>query len=301
MKIGLALGGGGARGSYQIGCFKALEEVGLLKEVTHVSGTSIGALNALLLMSKKTHEEQIAIWKELSNTVVYQHKRTDKKGIYSADAVYHKLKDYIKASEISSSDIDGYAVTAFLNHSDSYIGQITKKKMKLKIFHLNQEIDPFQSVIASASIPLIFGPKQIDESKYVDGGILNNHPVEPLVSEGCKFIINIPLDRFFKPSKFSNQNLTILDLGAKKDYYSLLILDVADATQFKKKRINKRYLYGYYVTKHMLELAREKGILNEHYHPIIQESFTHLKIDSKNDLAILSESKEQVKNGYDYI
>ena len=39
VKIGLALGGGGgARGSYQIGVLKALEEAGILKEIVHISG-----------------------------------------------------------------------------------------------------------------------------------------------------------------------------------------------------------------------------------------------------------------------
>ena len=48
MKIGLVLAGGGARGAYQIGVWKALIELGIDKYIKVVSGTSIGAVNAML-------------------------------------------------------------------------------------------------------------------------------------------------------------------------------------------------------------------------------------------------------------
>ena len=48
MKIGLVLAGGGARGTYQIGVWKALIELGIDKYIKVVSGTSIGAVNAML-------------------------------------------------------------------------------------------------------------------------------------------------------------------------------------------------------------------------------------------------------------
>ena len=50
MKIGLVLAGGGARGAYQIGIWKALRELNIDKHISVVSGTSIGALNAILFM-----------------------------------------------------------------------------------------------------------------------------------------------------------------------------------------------------------------------------------------------------------
>ena len=50
MKIGLVLAGGGARGAYQIGVWKALIELGIDKYINAVSGTSIGDLNAVMFM-----------------------------------------------------------------------------------------------------------------------------------------------------------------------------------------------------------------------------------------------------------
>nr|WIF88899.1 patatin-like phospholipase family protein [Acholeplasma laidlawii] len=54
IKVGLMLGGGGAKGTYQLGVIKALEELNLLKHIDAISGVSIGAINTLLLMSKKS-------------------------------------------------------------------------------------------------------------------------------------------------------------------------------------------------------------------------------------------------------
>ena len=51
-KIGLVLGGGGAKGAYQVGVLKALKEYKLLKHVDCVSGTPIGALNAMKVLEK---------------------------------------------------------------------------------------------------------------------------------------------------------------------------------------------------------------------------------------------------------
>ena len=63
-KIGLALGGGGARGSYQIGILKALEEANILQDIHHISGTSIGSINTLMVMAKVSYDRMIEIWEK---------------------------------------------------------------------------------------------------------------------------------------------------------------------------------------------------------------------------------------------
>jgi NTE family protein len=48
MKIGVVFEGGGGKGSYQIGAWKAIRDMGIEPYITCVSGTSVGALNAAL-------------------------------------------------------------------------------------------------------------------------------------------------------------------------------------------------------------------------------------------------------------
>jgi NTE family protein len=55
-RLGLCLSGGGARGAYQVGVLKALEELGILQKVYAISGTSIGSVNASLLTCKSVDE-----------------------------------------------------------------------------------------------------------------------------------------------------------------------------------------------------------------------------------------------------
>ncbi|MBN2268472.1 MAG: patatin-like phospholipase family protein, partial [Acholeplasmataceae bacterium] len=94
-RIGLALGGGGARGSYQIGIVKALHEIGLLKQITHVSGTSIGAINTLMVMADYSYDRMINVWQKIKNQDIYgagpDRLKIDKLGLFSLQDVFIKL------------------------------------------------------------------------------------------------------------------------------------------------------------------------------------------------------------------
>ena len=64
-KIGLVLGGGGAKGAYQAGALKAMKEANLIKNITYVSANSIGTINALMFMSDKI-DESYDIWLKIN-------------------------------------------------------------------------------------------------------------------------------------------------------------------------------------------------------------------------------------------
>ena len=61
---GLVLNGGGAKGAYQIGAWAALRQLELYDEITAVSGTSVGALNALLI-GQDDFDKAINVWKTI--------------------------------------------------------------------------------------------------------------------------------------------------------------------------------------------------------------------------------------------
>lgn len=67
--IGLVLEGGGGKGAYQIGVWKAMEERGIAKKITAVSGTSVGALNAALFATGDL-ENAIKVWSNISPDMV---------------------------------------------------------------------------------------------------------------------------------------------------------------------------------------------------------------------------------------
>lgn len=160
IKIGLALGGGGARGSYQIGVLEAFRKHGLLNEIKHISGTSIGAINTMMVMSGFSYERMLEIWEKIENKDIYGKKlerlKFDRQGLFSLQDVFEKLSKEVTLSEIRESKIHGYATAAKIK-KDSLVDQVLIHRMEKEVFYLNEFKDPLKAVLASASIPILFG------------------------------------------------------------------------------------------------------------------------------------------------
>ena len=95
-KIGLVLGGGGGKGAYQIGVWKALREYKVDKYITYVSGTSIGSLNSLLFLGGDL-DKAIHVWSNITRETALTKKSVKeiffKKSLYSRDG-FIELADY---------------------------------------------------------------------------------------------------------------------------------------------------------------------------------------------------------------
>ena len=261
-KIGLALGGGGARGSYQIGVLKALHDEGILKNILNVSGTSIGAINTLMVMSNLTFEKMIELWERIDNAEIYgqglDRFKLDKQGLFSLQELYDKLSKEISLSEIRASKIQGYA-TASKIHKGSRIEQVLIYRMEKEVFHLNDYKDPHRAVLASASIPVLFGSVDIDDDKYVDGGAKDNCPIEPLLNQGCDVIIAVPIDGYFNAKKYDKENILLVNIESKR-LFSFIPYDILD---FKPDAVRNKVEYGYQMGKFMASKLKSLKLLNE--------------------------------------
>ncbi|MCF7932249.1 MAG: patatin-like phospholipase family protein [Acholeplasmataceae bacterium] len=259
--IGLALGGGGARGSYQIGVLKALDEAGILKRIHHVSGTSIGAINSLMVMAGLDYDRMVDIWKKIDNHEIYgtgpDRYKKDKLGLFSLQDLYDGLSKEITLSEIRESKIQGY-VTAAKIKKDTLIEQVMIHRMKKKVFHLNNFDDPHRAVLASASIPVLFGSVDIEDDAYVDGGALDNCPIDPLIEHGCDIIIAVPIDGWFKASKYENHKGILINLETRK-LFKMIPYDVLD---FRPTVVTDKAQYGYMMASKMISILKEKKLLN---------------------------------------
>lgn len=287
VKIGLALGGGGARGSYQIGVLKALEEAGILKEIVHISGTSIGAINTLMVMAKLSYERMIETWEMINNSDIYGHKleklKFDKVGLFSLKDMYDKLCEQVKLSEIRESKIQGY-VTAARIRKGSMIEQVLLHRMEKEVFHLNDFDEPHKAVLASASIPVLFGSTEIKDEFYVDGGTIDNCPIHPLIEQGCNVIFAVPIDSRFSDKEYRNDKITLINLEAKK-LFSFTMLDILD---FKPSDVHHKSNYGYLMTKRMLEKLKDLGIYDGiHWH--LSDQYQHICLDKEEELTVKEE------------
>ncbi len=181
-KIGIALCGGGARGWAHIGILKALEENGIFP--THISGTSAGAIVAALYAAGKTPDELLEIAKDANILKVYAFGLTDIAFMPTSGFTrLSYLKDILSEHLPKSDDFNDLQKQAF-------IAVTNLNKCDYEIIHKGSITD---AVMASAAIPIIFKPQNIGEHTYVDGGVVNNLPVEPLKSI-CDTVIGVNIN-----------------------------------------------------------------------------------------------------------
>lgn len=175
-KIGYVLSGGGARGFAHLGLLKMLEELKI--KPTAIAGTSAGAIVGVLYAAGKGPEEILALMKNNSyfgwGNILW-----NKSGFFSMAMLQKLLKETIAHDNFDALKIPLFIATTDLNKGESVIFS---------------EGELFQPVIASASVPVVFEPVFMNDKILVDGGLLNNFPVEPL-EPICDVIIGSYVNR----------------------------------------------------------------------------------------------------------
>lgn len=238
MTVGIAFSGGGGKGAYAIGVWKALEEYGLASHVTSVSGTSVGALNAALFLQgdyKKAEE----VWLSIKPSDILHLDPLKvivsliKIGLPAKDKM--KIIAYLKSGLLSRSGLTRIISESF----DQSVVDYNKKNMFLsctqirkglgllrnKVFdcsQMNQE-EVGKVLLASSAIPVVFGVEEIEGYSYIDGYFTDNTPVKPLYDSGSKVIIVIFLGRaggIFDDAYVSRKEYpgaTIINIVPQKD------------------------------------------------------------------------------------
>jgi NTE family protein len=169
-KIGYVLSGGGARGFAHLGVLKLLEEINVTPYA--IAGTSAGAVIGALYAYGKKPEEILSLMKD-NISLGWSNIAWRKKGFFTMDALKKLLSDTIKVNDFNILKTKLYLAATDLIKGESVIfssGQL------------------FEVVVASATVPVIFEPVKLGNKLLVDGGILNNFPIEPLTKK-CDVII----------------------------------------------------------------------------------------------------------------
>lgn len=196
-KFGLVLSGGGARGAAHVGVLKAFDEYGV--SPTYISGTSVGAIVGALYAGGVHWSEIFNFFKDTS---VFHAKRFafNKPGFIDTEKFYDDLKAYFPRD-----NFDALEKPMFVTATNVLTGSS-------KVFSKGQLIKP---IIGSASFPGLFTPTEINGSYYIDGGVLNNFPVEPL-KKHCDNIIGVFINSLSKISiKDLTHSYTVVDRALK--------------------------------------------------------------------------------------
>ncbi|MDR2867348.1 MAG: patatin-like phospholipase family protein [Acholeplasmatales bacterium] len=272
--IGLMLGGGGAKGSYQLGVIKALIEEGLYKDVSCVSGTSIGAINAFLLASIKTFDEILSIWKLLNNKNIFKSFRRDYQGFFDLNALRDTIAQQIDLDYFHTYPKDIFVTATKMPNSDIF-NQVNLLKVTREVFHLNYYDDPIDATMASAAIPYVFGTKKIGENYYVDGGLVDQNPYEPLLNMGCDLIFSVPLGKKVKGwFDYKSRNFIDIDFLIPNHFFVSTIGDLAESVNFSYVFKHKNFWLGYFYARALIQ----KLFTNK---TLFYDEFGHLATNAK--------------------
>ncbi|MFW5751907.1 MAG: patatin-like phospholipase family protein [bacterium] len=171
-RTGIVLSGGAARGIAHLGVLQVLEENGIFPE--YVSGCSMGAIVGALYAAGIKPSRIYEIFRKKKNRGIFGFNLL-KRGLTNMKILENILKENIEENSFNTLHRKFYISTVNLNKGNYEI--ISKGEL-------------FQWVMASSAIPVIFEPRIINGNTYVDGGLMNNMPVEPLLELDC-FIIGV--------------------------------------------------------------------------------------------------------------
>lgn len=200
--LGLALSGGGARGLLHVGVLQALDEHGIRPQC--ISGTSIGAVVGALYSAGMKPYEMLDLLSGKGFLNLFRLKPS-----FSGLLEMRYLK-----SVLDSRLPDTYEELKI----PLYVCATNLSKGDEKIFHSGELRS---TVVASASIPVVFEPVIINEEKYVDGGVLNNLPASALKGK-CDMILGVEVNRgkFTKDLKtMKNVALEVFHLVVNKNSF----------------------------------------------------------------------------------
>ena len=200
--IGLALSGGGLRGAYQIGVYKALQEAGI--KIDGFVGTSIGAFNAACIAAGKfsmlydfwynCDAGQILGFTEKLSKSVNENKLDIKEALKN-------LKNIVLNKGISTNGLKEALKTFNLDYylfkSKKDFGLVTVRFKDFKpIYMFKDNIEPEKLndyIIASCYLPIFKMEKLIDNNYYLDGGFYDNLPANSLIDKGYSTIYVVDL------------------------------------------------------------------------------------------------------------
>jgi len=182
--VALVFSGGGARGAIQLGVLQALDEHNI--KVEAISGTSIGAIIGAFYSAGIPPVKMKEIMGSQRFAKIF-HLSWNKRGLLSMDELLKTFAKYHPDKRFESLNIPFYACASNLD---------TKQ---CEIFNSG---DLHQSVAASASIPVLFQPVVMNGYHYIDGGLYNNFPIEPLLHK-YTFILGVHINNYRQPDDYN--------------------------------------------------------------------------------------------------
>jgi NTE family protein len=249
-EYGVVLEGGGAKGAYQIGVWKAFIECGVKIKV--VSGVSVGALNGALICMGN-YDEAENLWSNLTYSDIMSVDDEQMNKLMSGNLKEMNIKEITKDASKVITD-GGIDITPLRNLIDKWVDEdkiknsdiefimgtfLVSKLKEVEISAKEAESNYLKDyLLASAYLPA-FKNEKLHGKKYLDGGMFNNVPVDMLINRGYKDIIVVRIYGIGleKPVKIP-KDVNIIQIAPR--------IDLGGILEFNTEKIRRNINIGYY-------------------------------------------------------
>lgn len=280
-EIGLVLEGGGAKGAYEIGVCKALEDMGI--KIAAVTGTSVGALNGAMVAQHEI-DKAYQLWHDIHPSQVMNIDEERLNKLAHLEIKPGDIRYYLKmlGEIITEGGIDVTPLQKLikkhineekLRKSDILFGMVTVSFTDRKALELFVRDIPEGQItdylFASANFPL-FRSAKIGDKIYLDGGIYDNLPIRMLINRGYKSFITVQVGGLGRKRKVNLNSLHVINIEAKEH--------LGGPLNFNAERTRYNLQLGYFdAYRIMKNLAGQYYYINlEHQEDYFIDYFSHL-------------------------
>jgi NTE family protein len=257
-EINLVLSGGGARGIAHLGVIKALQEADF--KIRAISAVSSGAIAGAFIAKGMTPDEIFEV--ALGAPGFNLSRPPFSLGLFNKKKMMQVLLKYFGHTAFSDLGIPLYISATNINTCDT------------DYFNTGEVMLP---LIASSALPVFFSPVEINGYQYLDGGVINNLPVEPFLDDTFPIIgvhVN-PLDEAeqltstFKIVERTIQITINKNLTQRKEHCTLIIEphDLFHYTTYDFGRLKEIFAIGYEYAKISLYKYLEDGDKGQDFFP----------------------------------
>lgn len=243
MKRAVVLSGGGAKGGYEIGVWKALRRLDIDYDI--VTGTSVGALIGELMV-QKDYDKALKLWyfmdyskimdieingrfstKKGREEIVKKYAKGAVKGGRELTGLRKIVDDLYNDDKFFSSNVDyGLVTVYFPSFKPKYVVKSKLKKDEVKDY-----------LMASSACFPAFKMYKIGKNSFIDGGYYDNLPINLAIKLGAEEVIAVDTGAIGIIRKVKNDNVKVINISPKNDIGNFLA--------FEKKYARRAIAFGY--------------------------------------------------------
>lgn len=236
--LAVVLSGGGAKGAYEVGVWKALRKLKIKYDI--ITGTSIGAINGMMMMQNDFYKTMY-LWKNINFDQLYDDFSydNDNKKMYKS-YIEKIIQGGIDTSKIEKLISDNYKPNKIYNSKKTFgiVSFNVTTKSVVNSTNKNTRPDKLKKyILASATCFPAFKPTKIGAETFIDGGYYDNLPINLAIDLGADEVIAVDLGAVGLKKHIKNKDIKITYIKPSSKLEKFFMFEATSA----RKMINLGY------------------------------------------------------------